>query len=356
MSGGLRRLGPLVVLGLYLSAAPAWAQQPFTVETVVEPDSGLSDTAPFHIVLHITGQQPPGIVQPEPFPLIDGLSVVNGPNTNRRFFWRDGEASATYQLSYVVIAERPGRYTVPSLGVEIDGRDYRTEPLTFEVGRGRDGSRGVSPSGTIGQPRQQADPVFFEIKLGEDEVWVGQPVPLSVTLYSAYRVTGVVFGETPGFPDFWVEQVEVDADAERFQTRIDGRLYTGYPVDRRMLIPLAPGAFTIEPYVGQVQVRQSGAGDRFDFFSFGRTHTVVRKTPELEVHVKPLPPGQPAGFSGAVGRFTIDVRADRDRARVNDAVALRATVEGEGSLQSVAPPTLVEPTGAKLFEPTVTES
>jgi hypothetical protein len=52
----------------------------------------------------------------------------------------------------------------------------------------------------------------------------------------------------------------------------------------------------------------------------------------------------------------MDVTVDRDHARVDDAVAVRATIEGEGSLQSVKPPYLAEPPGVKLFEPKVTES
>jgi hypothetical protein len=122
-----------------------------------------------------------------------------------------------------------------------------------------------------------------------------------------------------------------------------------------MLVPLSAGEFTIEPYSVQLGVRQSG-GDVFDIFSFGRTQTIVRKTPELKVRVRQLPSGQPEGFSGAVGQFRLDVAVDRDRAAVNDAVALRATVEGEGALQSVDPPIFEPPAGVKVFDAKITES
>jgi hypothetical protein len=82
----------------------------------------------------------------------------------------------------------------------------------------------------------------------------------------------------------------------------------------------------------------------------------VRKTPELRVRVKPLPDGQPDGFSGAVGQFGLNVAIDRDRAVVNDAVALRASVEGVGSLQSVDPPIFEPPASVKIFDAKVTES
>jgi hypothetical protein len=47
---------------------------------------------------------------------------------------------------------------------------------------------------------------------------------------------------------------------------------------------------------------------------------------------------------------------DRQEAAVNDAVALTATVEGEGFLRAVAPPTLDTPPDIKVFDPKVSSS
>ena len=57
------------------------------------------------------------------------------------------------------------------------------------------------------------------------------------------------------------------------------------------------------------------------------------------------------GFGGAVGEFNFDVSLDRQEAAVNDAVALRMVVSGEGSLQTVDPPEWEPPTGIKVFDP-----
>jgi len=327
----------------------------FEVTTFLEPRSGLKDTQPFQFVIQISGPSAPQRVVPPDFVGVEGLGVIAGPNTNNRFFWSNGQSSSSYQISFQMLAEQAGTFTIPALEFRVDGAVYRTRPHEVVVGRGRDVSRGVTPGGTVAPDGEAPDPVFLEIELGEDEVWVGQPVPLTVTLFTAQRVTNVSWRSVPAFSSFWVEKIDVEPENEAFRKRIGEHVFTGYPLDRRMLVPLSAGEFEIEPYVVQLAVRPSG-GDAFDLFSFGRTQTIVRKTPKLSVRVKKLPGGKPEGFSGAVGQFGLNVSIDRDRAAVNDAVALRASVEGEGSLRSVDPPIFLPPASVKVFDAKVTES
>lgn len=354
----LRRSCVAIVLAMVI-VPMAWgelrAADAFEVTTFLEPGSGLKDTQPFQFVIQISGSSSPRRVIPPDFTGVDGLSVIGGPNTQNRFFWSNGRSTSSYQMSFQMLAGKAGTFTIPAMELTVDGEVYRTRPQEVVVGKGRDVSRGVTPGGTVAPDGEASDPVFLEIELGEDEVWVGQPVPLTVTLFTALRVTNVSWRSVPAFKSFWVEKIDVEPENEAFRTRIGEHVFTGYPLDRRMLVPLSAGEFEIEPYVVQLAVGQSG-GDVFDLFSFGRTQTIVRKTPALNVRVKQLPGGQPEGFSGAVGKFALKVTIDRDRASVNDAVALRASVEGEGSLQSVDPPIFRPPASVKVFDAKVTES
>ena len=345
----------LALLILAMVSGGVRAADAYEVTTFLEPRSGLTDTQPFQFVIQVSGAESPQRIVPPDFVGVDGLAVIGGPNTNNRFFWSNGRSTSSYQISFQMLAEVAGTFTIPALELKVDGEVYRTKPHAVVVGRGRDDARGVTPGGTVAAGGEATDPVFLEIQLGEDEVWVGQPVPLTVTLFTALRVTNVSWRSVPDFDSFWVEKIDVEPESEAFRKRIGEQIYTGYPLERRMLVPLSAGEFTIEPYVVQLAVRQAG-GDAFDLFSFGRTQTIVRKTPELGVRVKRLPGGQPEGFSGAVGNFRLDVTIDRERAAVNDAVALRASVEGEGSLQSVDPPIFRPPAGVKVFDPKITES
>jgi hypothetical protein len=186
-------------------------------------------------------------------------------------------------------------------------------------------------------------------------VWIGQPVPLNVTLYTAERISLQGWVEQPSFSNFWVEEIDVDPDAEAYRTQIGGQEFAAYPVLRKLLVPPGPGEFAIEPYVLQLTVRQ-GRDDMMSLFSLGRSETIIRKSAPLSLRVRQLPGGAPVGFSGAVGSYSLRVSLDRDQAAVNDAVALRATVEGEGVLRAVEPPVFEPPPDLKVFDPKVTES
>jgi len=345
--------GALLTLG---TATRVEAQDRYSVAIQLEPrEDPPTDTRPFQVVIEISGATSPQRVRPPEFPRIDGLSLYGGPHTNSSLFWSNGRSQATYKIVYEVLAARAGKFEIPALEIALDDRAYRTEPLRFEVLRGSAPSGGVTPGGATGPARGAPDPLFLEVKLGANEVWVGQAVPLSLTLYAALRWGNGSYLSTPQLDGFWVEEIEVDPVSARFDTRVDGRPYSGYPLRRQILVPLRAGKFQVDPFVVEVQARQPSSGDVFDIFSFGRMQTVVRKSAPLEIEVKPLPAGEPEGFGGAVGRFSVSVSMDRDRAAVNDAVALRATVEGQGSLHAVEPPVLEPPPGVKIFEAKVSD-
>lgn len=325
-------------------AAPARADAT-AVRAFLRPAGSVSDSEPFELVLQIDGPETPRVTLPT-FRGTSDLRLVGGPNTTTRMAFVNGKSTASYQVVYVLVATRVGRFEVPALALEVDGKSYRTSPLEVRVD-----PAGTERSGAAHAP----DPVFLEARLGTDEAWVGEPVPLTVTLLAARVVSDPSWISRPSFDRFWAETLDVASDGEAQRRRIGDQLFRAYPVERRVLVAPSPGEFTIEPYVMQLRTAVR-SGDVFDLFSFGRSETIVRKSEPLALRVRQLPPGAPAGFGGAVGRFTLVVALDRSTAAVDDAVALRATVEGTGVLQSVAPPSLEAPADLKLFEPKVTET
>jgi hypothetical protein len=195
--------------------------------------------------------------------------------------------------------------------------------------------------------------VFVRAELGTERAWVGQPVALALYLYSAERVVGnPALADVPSLSSFWVEEVAVDPNAEATRAVVEGRTYQVYPLLRRIVVPQTPGKVAIDSYVVQIPVQVRG--DPFVFFSFGRARIGVRRSLPLELDVLALPTeGRPPDFGGAVGRYTLSVNLDRTEATINDAVSLAATVEGEGFLRAVPPPSLDAPPDLKVFDPKV---
>ncbi len=343
------RRGLLVACALWVGVLPLSAQAPSertTVRAFVRPEGQIRDSAPFELVLQIDGAGKPQVSLPA-FRGTADLRLVGGPNHTSQMSFVNGQVTSTFQLTYVLVATRPGRFEIPALALEIDGKAYRTAPLAVQVSA----AGSAAPPGAARAP----DSVFLEARLGQDDVWVGEPVALTVTLLASRAVSDPSWVSRPSFDRFWSETIEIQNDREPQRRRIGEQTFAAYPVDHKVLVAPGPGTYTIEPYVLQLRAA-TRSGDVFDLFSFGLRETIVRKSEPLSLHVRQLPPGAPPDFGGAVGRYTLAVALDRDRAAVDDAVALRATVEGTGVLQAVDAPALQAPAEVKLFEPKVTEA
>jgi hypothetical protein len=357
----LRRagVGAAWALAVWLGSGGAAAADAYRVSAFITPDHDITETQTIRLVLQVVGDGNARLTQPR----LDGLRnlrVVGGPESRFNSVWNNGRFSSTSQLVYTLLPEGPGPAEVPALRLAVDGRDHTTDPIRFEVARAPAGvppprRGGAEPS----RPEAAGDraDVFVRAKLSKDSVWLGEPVELSVLLYTAERIANPGIASQPSLAQFWVEEIEHDVEAEAYRETVEGQAYIVYPLVRRVLVPQITGRTDIDPFVLQIPVRLRGGGDPFDFFSFGRTQTVVRKTQALALQVRPLPTdGRPAEFSGAVGSFKLGVKLDRDEAQVNDAVALSATVEGEGFLRAVEPPRFAAPADLKVFDPKVSAS
>jgi hypothetical protein len=352
----VRRAGIAVIL--LLAAATTAAAQSYDVRAFTQPGSGIGVGQPFQLVIQVEGEANPQVTPPR-ITGLENLRIITGPNTSSRFSWTNRRATSTYQLIYTLLADEPGPASIPAIDVEVDSKVYRTAAIELEV---KQAPRGPTrPAEPRQQQRRRAPPgedthdIYLVAELGEEEVWVGQPVALTVTLLTTERVSNVIWRSQPSFSNTWVESLDVNPEAEGYRTTFEGRPYTAYPVIRNILIPPGPGEFEFEPYVAQIMVRESGE-DLFDFFSFGRTETIARRSEKLSLKVRQLPPGKPDGFGGAVGSYELRASLDRQEAAVNDAVALKATVEGEGVLGSVEPPVFDPPSDLKVFEPRIVET
>jgi hypothetical protein len=72
-----------------------------------------------------------------------------------------------------------------------------------------------------------------------------------------------------------------------------------------------------------------------------RTEKFVSSSAPLTIDIRPVPNAdQPASFSGAIGRFQLEVDANPKILRVGDPLSVTLTVRGEGLLETVRPPAL----------------
>jgi hypothetical protein len=356
-------LPALLALGLVATPSVLGADE-VSVRAYIEPENRVTDARPMRLVIRVDGTQMPDVSVGK-FPELANLRVVSGPDTARstsfEFTGGSARSSATVTLSYTLLPLRSGPAEIPPITVRVGSTSYATAPIRFQVAHA---ATSPPPAAPREGPKSRADEeaaggydYFLRTELSATEIWVNQPVVLGVTLLSAAPVSSFGFTESPSLTSFWAEDLQVNPEAERYRTTVGGRAYAAYPVARKLLIPTAAGEITIGPYVAQLQVRRRARDLFSEFFSLGGVQTVLRRTDPVRVRVRALPEtGRPDDFSGAVGAFRMRVVLDRTEAQLNDAVALRATVEGQGSLQGVPPPLFQAPPDMKTFEPKVTET
>lgn len=345
----MRRIAGVAAL---LWVALARGEEAYRVEATVRPARGATDTTPIELSVRIEGPSIPELRAPR-LPLLENLDVVSGPSTSsqRSFVFDGGGArqTASLTLTWIVRAKRAGPAVIPPIEFSFEGATYRTKEIRFEVGSGPSGPR--APGAPVPATADDAD-VFVRSELSTTTAWLGEPIALEATLYMGVQVVDARWTPPP-LSGFWSEEEEVDGQSERRRVEIEGRPYVAQPIDRRVLVPTAAGSLTIEPFSAELAVpARRRSSDPFEDFFRPRVQTVTRRTAPVRLVVRPLPEnGKPEGFGGAVGVYGMTVTTDRTEAATHEAIVIRATVEGEGSLQGVAPPRLDAPRDLKVFDP-----
>ena len=145
--------------------------------------------------------------------------------------------------------------------------------------------------------------------------------------------SGQVRYESPNFTGFWNSQsVEQDEYAET----IDSSEYRVIEL-RTVLFPTVLGTVDIEAAALTISDGTAGGQGKVE-------------APPVSVQVRPLPPGPPDGFTGAVGRFDISAEVDSATGQVNEPVQLTITVSGQGNIEALPDPAWPEFAGWRLVE------
>ncbi len=351
----------LIAAAVFACALAPAAADDVRVNASVLPQGRISDSTQVRLVIRVDGSSIPEVSSPK-LPAMKNLKVTGGPQTarNSSYTFDNGRiaSSSALTLTYFLAPGGPGPAEIPPFDVVVGGATYRTQPLRFNVEAGRTGPAppGAQSAGPDDGSDEQAGDngvdVFLQTKLGASSVWSGQPVLLEVTLFAAAPVNGFTWTDVPSLPGLWAEELQVDPGKDRHVVTMNGRQYVAYPVARKLVIPTGSGPLTIQPFTAQVQVRRAVRDPFASFFSLGGFVNLIRHTSPVKLDVKPLPEGgRPADFSGAVGSFRMKVAADRTSVDLGDGVAVRVTIEGDGSLQSAVPPKFEAPPDVKVYDP-----
>ena len=299
-------------------------------------------------------------------PSFEGLEVLAGPTTatGHSFQSINGVSSSksTFTITYVVMGQTAGNITITPAEVTVKGKRYTTKSTPIEVvaqSAKRD-EQAAAEQGTAVQNQIAQDDILLRLNLSRSNVYQGEPIRASLTLYTRASIAGFEDVKLPSFNGFWSQELPVDGYRATRQT-LDGKVYDSQIIKEYLLYPQQTGTLTIEPAditaVAQVVMRTNRAFDPF-FGGGSEVYNVPRKltTGRVNVTVKELPAGAPASFTGAVGSFTMDTQLPSTELKANSAASYTVKISGTGNLTFLQAPKLNLPSSFELYDVRSTES
>ena len=303
-------------------------------------------------------------------PNFGDFDVLAGPATSQgsSVQWINGNMtkSVSYTITYVLLPQKSGNFTVGAATIEVDGKRYSSKPTQIEVKEGGSqqgvqqgsNSRGESLESQA-QSRISRDDLLLRLTLSRSTVYKGEPIRAALKLYNRVSLADYSVSKMPTFNGFWTQRLE--SENKSYRETYEGKVYEVYNLIEYLLYPQQSGTLTIDPVeltaVVQVIVQDNSNYD--PFFGGGRELYNVRrelKTPRLTVTVNELPAGAPESFGGAVGKFRMEASPSTTQLVANSASTFNVRISGSGNLAFVQAPTLTLPTSFEQYQVKSTES
>jgi hypothetical protein len=235
--------------------------------------------------------------------------------------------------------------------VRLDGRAYTTDPIVVDVVA--QASRGAPPTWTpspAGSPRRDAAPpadIFIQAEPPSTTAYVGEQVVVDYVLFFEPNVLprNSRIASAWDADGFWREDLELDRYVGTSVVRRGERTFETAPIKRLAVFPTRSGQLSIDSLDIEVDVlraqRLGPPGSPRSFLHNRLGSRFERETitaPPVTVEVRPLPPGAPPSFDGAVGQFGLAVDADRREVEAGEPVRVTATISGSGNIATLEAP------------------
>ena len=335
-------LQALLLLAFLVTGASA-----ATVRAYVQPDHAHTGQVVTYV---ITVQN--GAVQSVPqlrLPVQVGMN--SALSTAQNIEIRGSQQIVSTQLSWGVSGNEPGEFVIPPQEVHVNGEILKTNEVRLIVSESSDAAPNAAEDASI---------PLFQIEVGKTEVYQGEVVPISASLFVP---RGSVMLRRVGLidvskSDFAIARFPQQAD--QIPQRINDIDYMVVTY-RSTLSALHAGDLKVGPATCELLFevydenarRQMNRGLPFGMI-MGSTETrkQVVKSQEVKIKVLPLPTeGKPDNFSGAVGDFSISATATPNELSVGDPLAVDITIDGSGNFDALTPPSLMPPEGWKAYPP-----
>lgn len=309
-------------------------------------------------------------------PVFSQWQVVSGPNFSSQQISINGKSESTTSFIYILKPTTTGKLSIPSATVTVDARQINCEPVTVVVkntAHAGNNNNNVPATGlqlpggflqqdffdddvidnnSLLKPGENADQkiknnLFVKVSANKTSCVIGEPLLVIYKLYTRLRSNSRLVKQ-PAFSGCTVYEMTTEDILPQVE-KIHGKEYKSYIIRKVQLIPLETGDLkldiasvenTITLYRGSSAYTVDGT----------EMHTITVSNDPMVIHVNPLPEkNKPAGFTGAVGNFSISTGVHKPVDTAGDNNSLQITIQGGGNFQNISCPIVQWPANTEHF-------
>jgi len=316
---------------------------------------------PFNVAYSLNTKDGTNLVTPEfkDFELLAG--PYSSTSTSVQFINGQTSSSTTVSYSYTLMANKAGTFSVPSASITVNGEKISSNGAQIKVLEAD--NAGAQQQQNAGNSQQQsaqgitADNLFVRAIVSKSNPYEQEPILVTYKVYTLVDLSHFPNMKFPDFKGFLKQDIESRENLQLSYETYNGRNYGTVVLYQTILFPQHTGEITIDKAtinaVVRVQNRSRGRSIFDDFFD---TYTNVNKeltVPPVKITVKPLPENKPAGFNNIVGRFTLSSSISANEIKVNQAVTIKVTINGNGNMKLIKTPEIKFPDGFEVYDPKV---
>lgn len=290
------------------------------------------------------------------------FNLLSGPNQSTSMQIINGAVSASRTYSYYLQARAIGKYTIGPAYITFKGTTLKTDPLQIEVVKGQPQAKQRQQEDQGVNSDEIAENLFIRAYADKSTVYQGEQVTVTYKLYTRLNIASPQISKLPAYPGFWAEEIPLPQTINFSRENFEGKLFNVAVIKRAALFPTQSGTLTITPFELEIPVaiqRKRRSSNPFDdffndpFFQPTETINFNAKSNTVRLNVLPLPPGAPAGFTGAVGTFNVKAALDKNKTKQNEAITLKVEISGKGNIELLQLPEFKLPAGFEKYDPKV---
>jgi hypothetical protein len=296
-------------------------------------------------------------------PSFKDFRVLSGPNQSTSMQIINGVSSSSLTLSYILMPNTTGSFTIGSASIEYLGTSLSTKPISITVTKGTPKQKDDKTSGV--SESDIADNLFIRASIDKNKVYQGEQVTVTYKLYTRLNIAAQMsVDKLPQYQGFWAEELGTSQNISFSTEVINGKQYKVGLLKRAALFPTQTGKLEVTPFELSIPIQipkkknPNNVWDDFFGDPFGRAEIYEYKATSniVNVDVLPLPQNnKPASFRGAVGRYDFSASIDKSVTKTDEPISLKLKITGTGNIKLLELPDFELPNGFEKYDPKIDE-